>query len=204
MNKDRYHSSDRQLVDRCVAGDRDAAGKFVRTYSELIYASVQQVLRSKNIRFVPQDLEDLHHDVFLKLFENRCRKLNQFQGRNGCSLKTWLRVVCVRIILNHLRKNRIGSLRNRPFNLALDQVPALCDDHDSALQRLEKKERLKRLQNGLDKLSVRERQVFQRGLVDGWSSGQIAADMNLSVQNVYTIKHRVLKKLKQFANIRKD
>jgi len=188
---------DRQLIDRCVAGDREAAERFVRTYSNLIYGSVQQILRSKNVRFVTQDVEDLHHEVFLKLFENGCKKLDQFEGRNGCSLKTWLRVVCVRIVLNHLRNNRIGSLRNRPFNLSLEQIPELWDGNETALQQLEKNERRKLLEEGVRRLSPKERQVFEMGRIKGFSSDEIAADMNLSVQNVYTIKHRAIKKLKE-------
>jgi RNA polymerase sigma-70 factor (ECF subfamily) len=202
MLKGHPKTIDRQLIDQCVAGNRYAAERFVRTYSDLIYRSIQQILRSKNVRFVTQDLEDFHHDVFLKLFENRCRKLSQYQGRNGCSLKTWLRVVGVRIVLNHLRNNRIESLRKRPFKRSLDRVSELGDGHESALLQLEKKERQKQLEECVRRLSRKERQVFKMGLIKGLSSDEIAADMNLSIQNVYTIKHRAIKKLKEMLSDR--
>jgi len=94
---------DRRLLSKCLAGDRGAWEKFVTRFSGLVYISVRDTLSSRGTFFSREDFEDLHNTVFLHLFENNCRKLSQYQGRNGCSPASWLRVVTVRMALNYVR-----------------------------------------------------------------------------------------------------
>jgi hypothetical protein len=98
------HEEDRQLLTRCLDGDRGASEAFVKKFSGLVYRSAQHTLILKGVAFNKQDLEDLHNTVFLQLFENNLKKLRQYQGKNGCSLSSWIRLVAVRIVLNHFRK----------------------------------------------------------------------------------------------------
>jgi len=77
---------------------------FVRQFSDLVYKSIQATLLVTQVRFNKQDLEDMHNTVFLQLFEDKCKKLRQFEGRNGCSLASWIKLVAGRIVLNYVRK----------------------------------------------------------------------------------------------------
>ena len=87
---------DRRLLSRCLEGNREAWEKFVTRFSGLVYKSVKDTLSTKGVSFNREDIEDLHNSLFLRLFENSCKKLRQYQGKNGCSPASWLRVVTVR------------------------------------------------------------------------------------------------------------
>ena len=95
---------DRRLLEQCISGDGGAGEAFVRKFSDHVYRAIQYVLTLKHIRFSHHDLEDLHNTVFLKLFEGNCKKLQQYRGKNGCSLANWIKIVTTRIVLNHIRK----------------------------------------------------------------------------------------------------
>lgn len=115
----------RVLLSRCFAGDRQAAEGLVRQYSSLVYYAVRNTLLVKVVSFSNQDLEDLHNTVFLALFEDHCRKLKQFEGRNGCSLASWIKLVAVRMVLDHLRRKGVNSLGYRELRIPLEEVYGL-------------------------------------------------------------------------------
>ena len=191
-------ADDKALILRCASGDKAASEIFVRRFSNLIYGAVQHILKCKHIRYAANDLEDLHHSVFLKLFENQCKRLKQFTGKNGCSLATWVRVVTVRTVLNHFRQKGIDSMVGRERGIPLDALPEIEDRGLNAPALMEKKERHRLLREGMSSLSLRERLFLRLHLDHGHSISRAAEIMKISVQNAYTIKHRAINKLKLF------
>ncbi len=187
---------DRRLLSRCLDGDREASELFVRRFSGLIYHSVRHTLAAKGIPFSSEDLEDLHNTIFLHLFENRGRKLSQYQGKNGCSLASWLRVVAVRIVLNYIRDS--GSYKafrqekQAPFeNLSVQDKEAL-----GPLALMEQAERRRLLQSAIQLLSPRDRLFMKLYFEDGLVIEEVAAALRISVQNAYTVKHRAVQRLR--------
>lgn len=186
----------RLLISGCVRGDQKACEELVRRFSRLVYRTVQQVLTVRQVRFFPEDLEDLHNTVFLKLFENRCKKLRQFQGKNGCSLPTWVRIVAARIVLNHLRdrgKDLIARERNR---LSLEDIPELDARTPNAWDLFQYTERRLLLEKGIQTLSPRDRLFMRLHFGEGLSLKEVARAMSISSENVYTVKHRAIERLK--------
>ena len=100
---------DRALLSRCFSGDREAEETLVRQYSNLVYSAVQRTLMMRHVPYNSQDLEDLHNTIFLRLFEAQGKKLRQYQGKNGCSLATWIRTVAVRTVLEEKLENMTGT-----------------------------------------------------------------------------------------------
>jgi RNA polymerase sigma factor (sigma-70 family) len=190
------HEVNRSLLDRCFGGDRKAAETFVRQFSGLVYRSVQYILRARQVPFDKPLLEDLHNTVFLQLFERNCKKLRQFQGRNGCSLATWISLVAVRSVLNHLRKKGYDAVCRRKQPLSLDDLPELCSAEMDASAQLVKAEQELRLQEGIQNLPPQGRLLMKLHLGQGLAVEEVAAAMQISVQNAYTIKHRAIQKLK--------
>jgi hypothetical protein len=76
---------DRQLLSRCLAGDRNASEAFVKKFSGLIYRSVQHTLIIKGVAFNKQDLEDLHNTIFLQLFENKLKNSGSIRGKTDAA-----------------------------------------------------------------------------------------------------------------------
>ena len=196
MNKSQLEDAD--LRQKCLGGDRNAAGELVRRYSDLLYRTVQYTLRNRHVPFTPEDVSDLHNTVFLNLFENNCRKLAQFEGRNGCSLATWVRVVALRIVLNQLRKCGLDSIGCRRKRVGLDFIRELNSETAGALAMLEKADQMNVIKKGIRNLPAKYRLFCRLHFDHDLSAPEIAQTMQISIDNVYTLKHRAIKKLKAY------
>lgn len=189
---------DRELLARCIAGDRQASDSFVRQYSDLVYRTAQYTLLNRNVRFTSMDLEDLHNTVFINLFTKRCHKLKQFKGKNGCSVTTWIRVITVRLVLNSIRKKGVDSIAGQVMRVPIEDFSNLESDDPNPWESIEKVEQERLLQKGISSLAPRDRLFMNLHFDKGFTIKEIAETMQLSVDNVYTIKHRAIKRLKSY------
>ena len=187
---------DRHWLKKCIAGNKKACERFVREFSDLVYRSVRQTLWIKNVNFNQDDLEDLHNTVFLKLFENQAKKLRQFKGKNGCGLGTWIRIITVRIVLNHIRKKGLDSIIWQQKRIPLEDFPELSIDELGPLAEIEKGEKEQSIREGIRCLPPRDRLFLLLHFENGYSIKEVAETMKLSLNNAYTIKHRAIQKLK--------
>jgi RNA polymerase sigma-70 factor (ECF subfamily) len=187
---------DRDLLAECFAGDREAADTLVRRFSSLVYRAIQHTLIVRQVSFTKEDLEDFHNTVFLRLFEKGCKRLKQYQGRNGCSLATWIRLITVRSVLDHLRKKGVDSIACRNAQVALDEVYGLKGDECNGLTLLEREEKVRLLSQGIQKLPARDRLLLKLHFHQGLSVEEIAGAMQITIENVYVVKHRAIQRLK--------
>jgi RNA polymerase sigma factor (sigma-70 family) len=188
--------SDRQLLSKCFSADRKASETLVRRFSDLVYRSIQYTLITKQVPFTTDDLADLHNTVFLRLFENGCKKLRQYRGDNGCSIASWIRVIAVRIVVDHIRKRGIDSIAGQKKRLPLEELPELRADEDEFGTQIEKDEQGRLLQEGIQRLPSRDRLFIKLHFDQGLSIAEAAETMQISIGNAYTLKHRAIQRLK--------
>jgi RNA polymerase sigma factor (sigma-70 family) len=186
----------RELLSKCLLGDRKSSEKFIRRFSSLVYKSVQYTLMAKQVRFSEQDLEDLHHTVFLKLFEREFAKLRQYKGKNGCSLASWIRIITVRTVLDHLRLKGYDAMGWQNRRSPLDQLSDLRFDEFDIEGQLETIERNHLLQICIERLSPRDRLLIKLHFYQNSPLSEVAEIMQLSISNAYTLKHRAVQRLK--------
>ncbi|MBN1832984.1 MAG: sigma-70 family RNA polymerase sigma factor [Deltaproteobacteria bacterium] len=191
---------DRRLLSKCITGDRNASEILVRRFSNLVYHSVQHTLVEKNISFTPQDLEDLHNTIFLQLFEHGCRKLKQYRGKNGCSLASWIRVVAVRVVLNHIRKKGMDAIAWQMKRTPLEDLSKLIGEEMDPLTLMQNEEQDRLVENGIQSLPPRDRLFIRLYFDQGTPIEDVAETMQISVPNAYTIKHRAVRKLKSYVS----
>ena len=187
---------DRRWLKKCIAGDKKACERFVREFSDLVYRSVRHTLLVKNVFFNQDDIEDLHNTVFLMLFENQAKKLRQFKGKNGCGLGTWIRIITVRIVLNHIRKKGLDSITGQQKRIPLEDIPELSSADFGPLAEIEKAEKQRSIKDGIRKLPPRDQLFLLLHYERGYSIKEVAETMKLSLNNAYAIKHRAINKLK--------
>jgi len=192
---------ERRWLKKCITGDKKACERFVKDFSDPVYRSVRHTLLVKNVYFNQDDLEDLHNTVFLNLFENQCKKLRQFKGKNGCSLGTWIRIISVRIVLNHIRKKGLDSITGQKNRIPLEDIPELNLTDSMALAEIEKAEKQQSIKDGIRKLPPRDRLFLMLHYENGYSLKDVARTMKLSLNNTYIIKHRAIQKLKSTLEI---
>ncbi len=186
----------RELLSKCFSGDRKSSENFVRRFSSLVYKSVQYTLMTKQVPFSQQDLEDFHHTVFLKLFERGFAKLKQYKGKNGCSLASWIRIITVRTVLDHLRNKGYDAIGWQNRRIPLDKLPELRFDEFDIEGRLETTELNRLLQVCIARLSPRDRLLIKLHFYQGCPLSEVAEIMQLSISNVHTLKHRAVQRLK--------
>lgn len=107
------------ILLRCLEGDRKAGDAFVETHSRLVRAAICRTLSRYGGRVPEEDVEDLHNELFRRLWEDDFRRLRQYRGENGASLATWLRALASNLALRHLKGGRrTESLEERPALMA--------------------------------------------------------------------------------------
>lgn len=140
------------LVARCLSGDDAARAEFINTYDQLLQRAVQRRLSRYNPRGAfTSEAEDIRHEVYLKLFAQRCRVLEGL--RNAHSLDAWLVAVAQNHTVSYMRKRLAleqapeeGVAETAaPYSSAPDQVAIDGETRarvHAALHRLEDKDRL--------------------------------------------------------------
>ncbi len=188
---------DKELIERCVSGSDDAAWEeFVRQYGRLVWSGVHRTFRAASFSFAPEDAEDLFSSIFLSLVENDFESLRQFQGRNACTLSTWLTVVAAHRTIDFMRRS--GNRRQVSLD---DPVSAwsetLSDGRDSMEAVLCNRQLHASLHSSLTSLSSDDRQVFELLYQKGLSPESAARTLGISIGAVYTRKHRLIERLKK-------
>lgn len=157
-------------------------------YSRLAYSTIRSTLTLNHA--LPQGdlIEDLHQDFFLGLCKNDFRKLRQFKGDWGCSLASWLRMIASRVTVDFLRLKR-------PITVEVPET--LASDQGDPPSRLLDREEEQRVAEALDGLSPRDRLFVDLHFYRGLPPEAVAAILNVSVAALYTLKSRLLDKLRE-------
>lgn len=192
---------EKTILAGCLAGRRTAQEALVRRFSNLVYASIQGVAKSKATELSAQDKDDLHSSVFVLLFENQCRKLRQFRGKNGCTLASWIRMITVRAVLDHLHRGKDALARPEKV-VCLDMICEPVQPGPSALSRLVADEQRRLMEESLQSLSVRDQLVIRMHCLENRPLSHVARVLRLSAANVHSVKHRAVGRLKKAIDTR--
>ncbi len=151
--------NDRQLVDRCLAGDAEAWEDVVRQHSRRIYNLCLRFTGSSS------DADDLAQDVFIRLF----RSLDHYRAEAG-SLATWLTTLTRNLLIDHYRRSKPERLTDplEGENAEGERVPRpLAAPGRSAEQAVWGREVQEQVQRALLKLSPELREaIILRDLQD--------------------------------------
>jgi len=173
--------SDWDIVQRVQAGDVAAFDVLTLRYRGRVYGMIYNMTSNR------EDAADLTQDAFIKSFQS----INRFQGQS--SFFTWLYRIAVNSTLTHLRKNSLRtffSLEKVDENdrQSAEVIEALTDN--SGVERNTfVKELQERLNDAMQKLSIRHRTVVTLFEIDGLSHQEIAEIMNCSVGTVRSRLH---------------
>jgi len=168
------------VVKKVQGGDVAAFDQLILKYRERIYGVVYNLTSNR------EDASDLTQDAFIKAFQS----INRFQGQS--SFFTWLYKIAVNTTLSHLRKNRLRtffSLEKVQEDETNTQILAqLTDkietDRDTYLHELQEK-----LNEAMQKLSIKHRTVITLFEIDGLSHSEIAQIMECSEGTVRSRLH---------------
>jgi RNA polymerase sigma-70 factor, ECF subfamily len=181
--------ADRVLVERVQSGDVAAYDILVHRYRERLYSVVYNLASNR------EDALDLTQEAFIKAFQS----INRFRGNS--SFYTWIYRIAVNNTLSHLKK-----YRNRKF-LSFDNLDNEASQSDifeavAAKTKTEKatlmKELHEKLNEALQKLSLKHRSVVVLFEIEGMSHEQIAEIINCSVGTVRSRLHYAKQQLRLY------
>jgi RNA polymerase sigma-70 factor (ECF subfamily) len=98
---------DRELLNRCLAGDTASWQDLVDRFLGLFVHVVHHTAHARSVRLAPEDVDDLCAEVFLALLDRNFAVLHAFRGE--CSLATYLTVVARRVIVREMARRRLAE-----------------------------------------------------------------------------------------------
>jgi RNA polymerase sigma-70 factor, ECF subfamily len=179
---------ERNLIRRAQRGDRVAFDALVRRYD-------QEVLRMA-LRIVPsyEEAQDLYQEAFLKVY----RSIGRFRLESKFS--TWLYRVVMNVCLDHLRRQKSRGEMQMPETQdgESDYMQSIPESR-AALhpgRSLEASEIASRLQAAMERLSPRERIVFEMKHCQGMKLRDIGDVCGTSEEAAKNSLFRALQKLR--------
>jgi RNA polymerase sigma-70 factor (ECF subfamily) len=186
---------DRILIERAQGGDREAFEALVHRYD-------RDVLRiALNILHKPDDARDVYQEAFLKIYKN----LHRF--RFECSFYTWMYRIVTNVCLDSLRRRKSRPEDQAP-ELALNRngEPSCADFFDrqqdegaasNPERRLMGMEIGERISLALQRLTPRERMVFEMKHYQGLKLRAIGDVLGTSEETVKNSLFRATRKLRE-------
>jgi len=187
-------SEERALIERAQAGDRDA-------FEELVHRYDRDVLRiALNILHKTEDARDVYQEAFLKIYKN----LPRF--RFECSFYTWTYRIVTNVCLDHLRRRSSRPEDQAPelaSNRNGDPLPGDFFDRQQDQgaesdpeRRMRGIEITRRIRSALDRLTPRERMVFEMKHYQGLKLRDIGDALGTTEETVKNSLFRATRKLR--------
>jgi RNA polymerase sigma-70 factor (ECF subfamily) len=176
---------------------REAQGGNRAAFEQLVHTHDQAVLRlAIRITGSPNDAQDIYQEAFLKVY----MKLSGF--RFECSFSTWIYRIVTNVCLDHLRKNR-----NRRGHSAIevnvegeeyDLLNQVSDDRpaNNPEQQLFRRELRAHILCALQRLTPRERMVFELKHFQGLKLRTVGEILNTSEGSIKNSLFRATQKLR--------
>lgn len=196
---------DSELIKGCVSGDKRYWDAFVEQYSRLIYDSIIRTFKKFGVSVINDVIDDLFNDVFLALLKDQCKVLREFEGRNGCTLASYLRTISVRRTIDCWRKQRptisIEQESDTENGNKLEFIKELIfvEDHDS----LFKEDAINIVNLIFAQLEKDEQRFCELCFIENKDPLEISSIIGISVDNFYVRKQRMLDKLRRIAKDKK-
>jgi RNA polymerase sigma-70 factor, ECF subfamily len=190
-------ASEMELIREAQAGSRVAFETLVRQYE-------QQVLRlALHLTGSESDAEDIYQEAFLKAF----RYIGNF--RFECSFYTWIYRIVTNLCLDQMRRRKTRredrAVIVNHSGEEMDLLAMVSDDraYSNPAKELERKLLGRRIQAALEKLTPRERMVFELKHYQGLRLRVIGEMLNTTEETAKNTLFRATKKLRtQLAGLR--
>jgi len=176
----------KDLIIALKSGNQDAFKECVETFQEKVLNTCYHFLHDR------LDAEDISQEVFLEVH----RSIKYF--REEAQLSTWVYRIAVNKSLDFLRKrNRKKRFANiiSLFSVKGHETDILIKDRRTPLSNIEQKERIRILDQAIDRLPENQKIVIVLRRFEGLSNKEIAYIMDTSVSAVDSLFHRAKTKL---------
>lgn len=186
------------LLRACIRGEAEARRRLVTEYSGIVCYGVSVIFQQFGRPSKREEIEDICQDVFLALFDQDARKLRQYQGRNGCSLASWIRVVANRLTIDRLRREGRTVSLDDPENTESYRIRETHPDTRPGPEpQVEAAERAARVRDMVAQLPAKDQLFVQLHYFQGLAIEEVAQTIGITTNAAYVRKMRLHDKLKK-------
>src|SRR5258706_380571 len=175
---------DRDLVRRCVAGEKGAWDDFVRRTRSAIQRGAVIALRKFRISD-KESLDNVSQQVYVELLRDESKALRSYRG--DADLEGWVAVVTMRTAYRLMRQRRPEAPLPELLPAAATPAPG---------EKAERTEFLNRLDAAFRKLDAREAALLRLTYFEEQSYKEIAAALGIPLNSVSPLLIRAKEKLK--------
>jgi len=171
-------SNDVELIKSFLQGDESAFNRLAKQYQEKIYWHARRMTGNH------LDADEILQEVLIVLYN----KLKTFKFNS--SLYTWIYTITNTRSINFLKRKKL-----RIF-LSLGDIKNRADESENIIADLETKQKLEKIEKALQKLPVKQREVFIMRNYDDLSYEEIAKITGKSIGGLKANHFHALNKLK--------
>lgn len=135
-------NTDFDLIKSFIDGDESAFNRLAAKYQEKIYWHARRMTGNH------LDADEILQEVLIVLYN----KLKTFEFKS--SVYTWIYTITNTRSINFLKRKKLKSF------LSLSEIKGFPDDSKNILASIEQRQKLELVENALQKLPVKQREVF--------------------------------------------
>jgi RNA polymerase sigma-70 factor (ECF subfamily) len=182
-------STDSQLIELVNSGHTNAFNTLVLRYRDRIFSVVYNMTSNR------EDANDVTQDVFVKAFQN----IHRFQQKS--TFFTWLYRIAVNTAISFIKKNRsrqFFSLENLEEEGISGKLAEILSSRKHSRRELMLRELQEKLNEALQKLSVKHRTTVVLFEIEGLSHKDIGEILNCSEGTVRSRLHYAKNELQNY------
>lgn len=169
---------EKEFIKRIKDKDINAFNNLINDFGKLVYYIAGSIL---NEEYEKELIDECYNDVFTNVWFN----IDCFNEEKG-SFKNWLIAISKYKAIDIKRRN-FNKINNIEYN---DEITT---SEDKALEKIENEEII---DNILNNLKERDKVIFIKRYLDGYSIKEIAKELGYSENYIHTRISRTRKKLK--------
>lgn len=173
-----FTETDFELVEKFNSGSEKAFNEIVKRHRQKIYWHARRMTANH------LDADEIVQEVLLVLY----KKLGGFKFKS--SLYTWIYSITATRSINFIKRRKLKEI----FSFE-DQPDAALKNDDDIIESIEQREKLLRLEKVLQKLPVKQREVFIMRMYDALSYEEISRITGKSVGGLKANYFHAIKKI---------
>ncbi|MEJ2103151.1 MAG: RNA polymerase sigma factor [Ignavibacteriaceae bacterium] len=182
-----YNSDDYELVKDFLSGNQQAFNNLARKYQEKIYWHARRIVGDHD------DAHDVVQQVLLVMYN----KLSSFNFSS--LLYTWIFKITYTRSLNQLKKRKLKRIVTFNFSDDIENI-----GYENVIDNLENKEEIVRMEKILNKLPLKQREVFVMRNFDELAYEEISKITGRSIGTLKTNYFHAFKKIKELMDNNED
>lgn len=182
--------NDEILVAGMLRNHPAAWSAFVTRFERLVLRCISKVTRRFAAVVSQDDVREIAATFYVSILANDMKKLRSFDPARGSKLSSWIGLLAINTAYDYLR-----SLKREPQKEALFEASDIVSDSPDPFELTSEHERASITQATLADFSEKDRAFAALYFGEGMDPRAIAERLDISVNTVYSKKHKIQSRL---------